>query len=594
MIPLFALSLLAALISAPNRQVAQTAPSQPPSVTTILPADTPVVGLVNTKAAWNTLGQFQLFQTVYTAAKAYLPSNSQFDYGRDVESWMGDQVALALLPKVGSAEVTIDSNFLMLASVKDEGRLRQLLAQIRAGEQQHLTELNYRGVTILEWKAQGGKTPPYSPQKPKLPAPVQSSLLQQLQFPNLSGQLKTVKPNYSQPNQENGLAIAVLPGYLVVANTAKPIEQLLDVPKGSNTLAQNSQFQRTIQRPEVGQQLFIFYEDPAKFLPLFNSIAKDPSFPFPFFVPGSIRPEQVKDYSTLDGFVLVQPEGLHFQFNAYRQTPQNRANVLTTSESDQIVARLPGSTYTVSTSSNLKQQWQTLVAATNVDPKLSSGLTQLRSCVRTTTGLDIDQDIVGWMDGDYALFSYPTKKGISSLLGPKFNLGVGFLIQTSNRAAAEATMKKLDQFVKSYSNGSVTAINRSIKGEPVTSWEVQRGNSSGSLFAYSWVDKDTLLVTTGYGAMADLVPPPYQSLPKTYTFTTATNSLPSPNQGYFYLNMGSLLSWAYGLVPPQYNEPSVRPFKQLFGTIYSISATTSATPEREQVDSLVVLAPARK
>jgi len=501
--------------------------------------------------------------------------------------------------KWADLKLTLDSNFLMIAPVKDDSRLQQLLSQIKPGKQERLIEYHYKGVTILEFKTlppvpppqrSAGSGPlaalsqvqstPIPPRKPSSLTPVQ------LSRPNLP------QPNPKQPGQE--FAIALLPGYVVAANTVKPIKQLLDLPKGSDTLAQNPQFQRTIQRPQVGPKLLTLYENPAKFLPLLDSLAKDPRLPFPL-APNSISLEQLKDYSTLDGFLLVQPEGLHFQIDAYRQTPRtDRANILS-SEANQILARIPATTYSAATGRNLKQQWQALVAVFSADPKLKASLNQFRSFFRTSTGLDVDRDIMDWMDGDYAYFAYPTKGGIASLVSPKFNAGLGFLVQTSNRAAAEASLKRLDQFVKSFSQGSVEAASRSIKGESVISWEKKGGNPSKSLFAYSWIDNNTLLMATGFGAMTDLVPSPYQSLPRTYTFTTATSSLPSPNEGYFYLNMGSFLLWAYGFVPPtQFNDPYFRIFKQFIGTIYSISATSSATAEREQVDGLVVLAPVRK
>ncbi len=593
--PLLALPLLS--VTAPTYQVAQSSPNS--SVADILPADTPLVGLVNTKVAdWNALSRFQLFKVVYAGVKSFLPPDINFNYARDVDSWLGDEVALVLLPRVGTAPVTQDSNFLTLAPVKDETRLQQLLAQIKPNnKRQTVTQQQYKGVTILEFKTQPASTPPPSvpsrPPKSSSFAPLQFSFLEQLNLlprwvlaaaplpPN------PPKPTSKQPAQE--FAIALLPGLVVAASSPKPIQQLLDLPKGSETLLQNPAFQRTIQRPQVSPKLFTLYEDPNKFLPLLNSLVPS-QIPFP--LPNSFSAQQVKDYSSLDGFVLVQPEGLRFQVNAYRQIPRT-VPLISPTEANQILERIPASSYSVSSSHNLKMQWQTAIATISAEPKLKPGLTELRNFVRTTTGLDLDREIVAWMDGNYALFAYPTKGGIAKLLDPKFNLGVGFLVQTSDRAAAEAALKKLDRFINSSSKGEVTAINRSVKGIPVTSWEI-KGRANDGVLAYGWVDNDTLLITTGLGAIADLVPSSYQSLPKAYTFTTATNSLPSPNEGYFYINTGSLLSWAYGFVPPsQSNDPYLHVFKQIAGTINSFSATSSATAEREQFDSLVVLAPAR-
>jgi hypothetical protein len=47
-------------------------------------------------------------------------------------------------------------------------------------------------------------------------------------------------------------------------------------------------------------------------------------------------------------------------------------------------------------------------------------------------------------------------------------------------------------------------------------------------------------------------------------------------------------------VPAQYTkDPNFRIFKQAIGSVYSISSTSTADPEREEIDLLMVLAPVR-
>ena len=176
------------------------------------------------------------------------------------------------------------------------------------------------------------------------------------------------------------------------------------------------------------------------------------------------------------------------------------------------------------------------------------------------------------MDGEFAFFMYPTKGGFFQAMNPSLDMGIGLAVETSNRAAAENTLNKLGDLIASVSKGEVKVAQKSIKNQAVTSWDVG-GDSAKSLLAYSWVDDNTLIVTTGYGAIADLVPQPYVALSSAYNFNTATITLPSPNNGYFYMNMGSLLSWVYGFVPQQYsNNPYFNIFKQAIGSVYSISA----------------------
>lgn len=166
-------------------------------------------------------------------------------------------------------------------------------------------------------------------------------------------------------------------------------------------------------------------------------------------------------------------------------------------------------------------------------------------------------------------------------------------VQTSNRATAENTLKKLDEFIKTFSAGAVEVKTHNIKGQTITSWDVG-GDSSQSLLAYNWTEDNTVMITTGYGAIQDLIPQPYTKLPSTYNFQAATNSLPRPNYGYFYLNGGSTLSWLYGFLPSVFNHETVQPWKSIIGSVYSLSATTATTPDQEQFDFLMVLAPTRK
>ncbi len=79
MLPVATLSLVSALTVAPY-EIAHPTPPPAPAVTTVLPADAPLVGMINTKAeAWGTLGRFQLFQAAYAAVKQSLPTGKQFD-----------------------------------------------------------------------------------------------------------------------------------------------------------------------------------------------------------------------------------------------------------------------------------------------------------------------------------------------------------------------------------------------------------------------------------------------------------------------------------------------------------------------------------
>jgi hypothetical protein len=596
--PIISVSLMSALaIASPATQKSE--PTAPPQVAiaNILPADTPLVGLVNTKAAaWGSLNRFYLFDRAFAAGAQFLPPTFKFDYARDIEPLLAGPVMFAFLPKVEGTTATIDNNFVVLVPVKDETRIQPFLESM-AEDSQRVKVREYKGITILEMKPpESPKSPglPPLPKLPEAPPPTNNSPnSKQLSVPRkrqLAAKPDLIRPDWF--NKQRGFAIATLPGYVVTGMTAKSIEQVIDASQEDNTLAKHPQFQQTIQHPQYAKSLFTIYENLPTFVPLINDISKDLNLPFPVIGTDAINLDQLKNFGSVNGFLTVEPEGLRFQATAYRQTPKSEKDAFQVEQHEAILSRLPGATYSALTGRNINQKWQLLTQAISTKPQLQDWLTQLRSFVRSTTGLDLEKDITSWMDGDYALFLFPSKGGLLGSI-PNLNLGVGIAVQTNNRTAAENTFKKLDEFIKSFSSGSVVVNNHNIKGQTITSWDLA-GDSSQSLVAYNWTDDNTLMVTTGFGAIQDLVPQPYVKLPSTYNFQTATNSLPRPNYGYFYLNAGSTLSWIYSFLPSVFNDQSIQPWKPIIGSVYSLSATTATTPDKEQFDFLMVLAPTRK
>ena len=313
-LPVTTLALLSTLTLAPLPETTEPSLSSTAAVANILPADTPVVGLVNTKGeTWASLNRFQLFKTAFAAGSQFLPTTFTFDYAKDIESWLGDQVAFAFMPKVGSTTATIDSSFLLVAPVKDDTRLQPFLEKLKT-DTPRVTVRQYKGITILEWKE-----PEVAPPKNTVPSSVRKL--------KASSEPELMKPN--SLTRKRSLAIATFPGYVVTGITAQPIEQLIDASEANSTLAQNPQFQQTFQQSQSDQVLFTIYENLATFVPLINDISKDPSLSVPVFGAGKIDLEQLKEYASADGFVSVQPEGLRLQINAHRpilKSKQDKVN----------------------------------------------------------------------------------------------------------------------------------------------------------------------------------------------------------------------------------------------------------------------------
>lgn len=539
-------------------------------------SNTPYLIFVSTEAKkWRGLQQFHLYSLAEKAIAQFVPQGVSFDYQRDVESWLGKQVVFGFLPKRQGSLATLESSYIGVIPVRDQSRAEMFLGFLET-DQTRVKTRDYKGIKIYEVTTPNLSTP-------SKPQPVPKALPEQTLTNILGSQSRTI-------------AVASLPGYMVTGLSGSAIEQVIDNYQGNgNHLGNNQDFQEFWTRSQSEEVLISLYQNPRETMVLYQDILKDPNLgmgqvELPQFIQDQLNPDKYKGYRYSQGLFKLQPEGVRIQF-AIHNHPDAANKQLKDAKPVPVVGRMPGATYTSFSSSNLSLQWQGIVNLFGGIKEFQDGLNSFREFFRTSTGLDFDKDILGWIDGEYGLFLYPTKGGFLNTILPNFNAGLGFVVETQQPEVAKNTLNQLETLLKSVSGGALKVANRSIQGQPVTSWELE---ANQSLFAYSWLNPNTIIMSSGAGAIAELVPNPRSPLNTAYNFTTATNSLPKPNKGYFYMNMGSLLSWVYGFVPAEFHaNPDFRTFKEAIGSVYSLSTTASQIPNGEQYDSLIVLAPNR-
>jgi hypothetical protein len=141
------------------------------------------------------------------------------------------------------------------------------------------------------------------------------------------------------------------------------------------------------------------------------------------------------------------------------------------------------------------------------------GLETVRSAFTLAIGLDLEQDLLAWIDGEVAIAAFPTDSG------PLAYAGLG-LLQTSDRPAAEGALAAVDAQLPGF---GLTVSPRTVNQRPVTSWQLfSRGHGDYlpelSVGSYGWVTDDTLAITSGTVPMAHALAPwqpyyPYQPLP---------------------------------------------------------------------------------
>ncbi len=646
--------LVLGITSVHAQPVTTPQPLTPPPVTTILPSDTAGVLLINTTTQnWSSFNRFNPFPTEIDGPPGLPYFPTKINFKTDVQPWIGEWTALVLWPQTtNSPKKSTDSLSVMLAPVKNQDGVKSFLEKVKTNHKKPPIERQYKGITIIEWLPE--KLPSHHPNFPTPPNPEPSpgnkpvpfpapsqpvketwSLLSLLSPENLTEffvQLSQTETEYLSLNQPTdttnlkqfknsaaeipehrppskkrplyrvpqrvipGLAIAMLPGYLGISTLGEPLEKLIDSQTNLEPLTNNPKFQRLIENPQFGRSLAVGYlpiSSLQQLLPLQPSVGIPLPLPYPLTRDFKTLETVLSHYET---YIWIQEEGLRNQTNLYYQMPQLIIGNNNTNETDPVFSKLPANVYLATTTSNLKTVWKSAIAGLEIQPSSKKFLDQMRTFVRQWIGLDIDKDIIPWMDGKYGISFFPSNEGLFSLFGKSFPLGAAFIIQTSDRPAAEAALAKLDKFFAAKAGKPFNIISRNIRDQPAVSWEVQSAPAKNtSVLAHSWADNDTLMISTGIGPLALLNPAPNQSLIQNFAFKIATNPFPRPNAGYFYMNLGSTFALFNNFGPPkQRNSPQNDDFKRFLGTMRSLSFSTSATNLRQQVNSLLVLAPVNR
>lgn len=251
---------IALMVSAVSASAAETPPSAP-SAFDLLPEDTPMTLILDTTdETWSQLSQFQLFSLVkaYTGTDPnlgglpYLPL--EIPYETAVAPWIGDSAVLALMP-LPDETAKLQNQSLLAAPIANFAAFDGFLEQIAAARNEDFVEEPYRNVAIYVWPPEALPAPeqpdPETPQS--LLHPAIQRLLPAAALPDAVPEPEfEIEPETPEPlpPMVPPLAVAVLPGYLIVSNQAAPIRQLIDTHlTQAPTLIDSPHFQKRCLTP---------------------------------------------------------------------------------------------------------------------------------------------------------------------------------------------------------------------------------------------------------------------------------------------------------------------------------------------------------
>ena len=434
--------------------------------------------------ALNQLQQFGNTQTRrlitrnFNQIKQHSLESPQLNFDRDIQPWING-VMVALLP---TAE---EFDLLMVVGIKDP--LRAWLFRRKFHQQPGIQyiERDYRNVKITEYIESEGKR----------------------------------------------YHVAVLQGHVVLGASHQPVEKAIDTFLGEPTLAEsNPMVQRFLNGAELAFPLGAIWlsDSPAVIEQLTDTVTTQTQQWLSLLV-------QLQSLESTVFAVGVEPEGLRVKW--VNQFDAEKMTIDATKQLSPIVSRFPTQTVALVQGKSINQIWFQLLQLAQDHQIAAQWVQQIRQALQTIN-LDADQDVIGWMDGEFALAAIASDEGI---LAP-FGLGGVLFLETSNSIQANQMLDQLDNVIAN-SNPPVNIEQRWIENVEVTEW---RDPNLGALFGHGWLNERLLFIAFGEPVVEAIATLPQSPLPDNPQFQSITQALPQANVSYVYLDMNQLTSWMTG------------------------------------------------
>lgn len=482
----------------------------------IIPQDALLTLSVSTESnKWQQLQEFGTKQTQAELNKnlaelrdRFLTSNG-YNYQQDIQPWVGDEVTIAFLsPQTNTSTQSV----VMVLPIENPAAALQVLKKPLPLKQGKWIDRKYKGVQIRE--TQGVPSQNYS-----------ATVLDQR--------------------------------FLVVTDHPKATERAIDTYIGGASLAKTDGYTQALGKIEATSPFAQLYVN----VPVAARVASAN--------PGrSVSPQglaQLQDHQGLATTITLEPEGIQFKSISWLKPNAKRVHVVENKAAN-MPQRLPAQTLMMVSGGNLQQLWQDYVQGVKSNPKAPIPPENLRGGVKSLTGLDLDEDLLSWMGGEFSLSVLPAAPKKDSK--ENFALSLVFMVQTSDRERAEKSLTQLDEVMNRQYQFQVQEAK--VDGLPVVNWISPFGTLTAT---HGWLDRNVAFLSLGAPVADQIVPKPATTLASTEQFQKTVPSGLSPNNGHFFLDVNSTVKT---LPLPQF-FPSQAIWIE---AMRSIGVTTAVSDER--------------
>ncbi|MBF2076163.1 MAG: DUF3352 domain-containing protein [Synechococcales cyanobacterium C42_A2020_086] len=476
-----------------------------PTGTTVIPQEAVMTVSVSTdRGQWQQLRRFgtpetqAAFDRTLAQWRDRLLTANGLSYQQDIQPWVGNEITAALLlPPTDAANAPADAPgtvqpydptalvmgeqaLVFVLPIADPAKAQQLLSSPQ-GDQDAVAR-DYKGVQIREVHNQ----------------------------------------------TERAYAASVLGNrFVVVSDHTWAVEQVIDTFKGEASVAATPGYSQALGYITAANPFAQIYVNVPAATTFTSNNAIQP-IPPQLLVP-------IQANRGLASTVTLESEGLRMQGVTWL-APNSKTRFRVINNTERMPQLLPSETLLTAMGGNLKQLWQNYTEQppeplqTVPKPGFLNPDT-LRQGLRNLTGLDLDNDVMPWTAGEFALglVSAPAAAGSTS------KAGVVVMVQASDRRAADQTFQRLDEIMRERYRFQVSEAE--IGGQSVVNWV---SPFTALTVSRGWLDGNIAFLAIGPDLASTFLPAPAQSLADNEQFRAATSTQLEPNNGHFFIELDRL------------------------------------------------------
>ncbi len=485
------------------------------------------VSLSTNPQEWHKLREFGTKETQAELDKSLVQlrdrflTNNGYDFQKDIQPWVGDNVAIAILsPQVNQAKPVADNvesasnqqSIIMVLPVKNLEKAQSILAQPKTLKQSKWIDRTYQGFAIKQTDGKTGET--------------------------LSATLIDRR-------------------FVVITDNPTATEKAIDAYKSKVSLATIGGFAENFPKIANYQPFAQFYVNVPK-------AAKIAATAPNRHLPAQVL-TQLQNNQGLAGTITLEPQGIRLKGVSWLN-PNSQRVLAVENQAGQMQNRIPAETLMMLSGGNLQHLWADYVLTSQGNPLSPITPEQLRSGVKSLTTLDLERDLLSWMKGEFSVSVIPNTPKEGSL--EDFRAGFLLMVQTSDRPSAEKSLKQLDNVMKNQYQFQIQP--GKVAEKPVVNWIAPFGTLTAT---HGWLDDDVAFLALGAPITDKIVPKPNYTLASTATFQQAVPSEPSPTNGQFFLDVERTAK--------NFPLPNLFPNQQTWlGITRSVGVTTAVSDSR--------------